>query len=190
MQYRYFIVATFLQIPLWVDFGAAVSFLKSHFHVQEVSTSSGVRTAGAATLILVIASYSLFVRFLRGEGQESFRLRNELEPAHGIQKTLVPPVTMRTKTFEIYGRSDPSEKVGGDLVDVVQLEDGSTVAYLADIASHGLQAGILMGVGEDCGADGVLSNDLANSQVVNEFYKVDESIPIPMIDKGESCFVR
>jgi serine phosphatase RsbU (regulator of sigma subunit) len=145
MQYRYFIVATLLQIPLWVGFGAAVSFLKSHFHVQEVSTSSGVRTAGAATLILVIASYSLFVRLLRGEGQESFRLRNELELARGIQKTLVPPVTMRTKTFEIYGRSDPSEKVGGDLVDVVQLEDGSMVAYLADIAGHGLQAGILMG---------------------------------------------
>lgn len=30
----------------------------------------------------------------------------------------------------------------------------------------------------------ILSNDLANSQVVNEFYKVDESMPIPMIDKA------
>jgi sigma-B regulation protein RsbU (phosphoserine phosphatase) len=40
----------------------------------------------------------------------------------------------------------PSYKVGGDLVDVVELADGDTVAYLADIAGHGLQAGILMGM--------------------------------------------
>jgi serine phosphatase RsbU (regulator of sigma subunit) len=40
----------------------------------------------------------------------------------------------------------PSDKVGGDLVDVVELCGGDTVAYLADIAGHGLQAGILMGM--------------------------------------------
>ena len=97
-------------------------------------------------LVLVIVSYLLFVRFLRVEGRETFRLRNELQLAHGIQKTLVPPIHMRTSEFELYGRSDPSDQVGGDLVDAVLLDDGSTVAYLADIAGHGLQAGILMGM--------------------------------------------
>ena len=56
------------------------------------------------------------------------------------------PSRCARRQFEVYGRSDPSDKVGGDLVDAVQLEDGSTVAYLADIAGHGLQAGILMGM--------------------------------------------
>jgi sigma-B regulation protein RsbU (phosphoserine phosphatase) len=64
-------------------------------------------------------------------------------------------VAVRTKTFEIHGRSDPSEKVGGDLVDVVQLEGGSTVAYLADIAGSWAAGGNSDGVGEDCGVDGV-----------------------------------
>src|ERR1700751_3382503 len=40
---RYFIVATLLQIPIWVGFGASASFLTSHFHLQPVSTSSGIR---------------------------------------------------------------------------------------------------------------------------------------------------
>jgi serine phosphatase RsbU (regulator of sigma subunit) len=143
---RFFIHATLLQIPLWLGFGIISSLLTGRFHVERVSTDHGVRVAGAVMLVLVITSYSLFIRFLRGEGQEAFRLRNELELAHGIQKTLVPPVALRTATYELYGRSDPSEKVGGDLVDIVEMEDGSTVAYLADIAGHGLQAGILMGM--------------------------------------------
>jgi serine phosphatase RsbU (regulator of sigma subunit) len=111
-----------------------------------VSTTSGIRIAATITLMLVIVSYFLFIRFLRGEGQEAFRLRNELELAHGIQKTLVPAIAMNKDGFELYGRTNPSEKVGGDLVDAVQLADDTTVAYVADIAGHGLQAGILMGM--------------------------------------------
>lgn len=140
---RFFIVATVLQIPLWIGFTSLATLLTSRFHLQPVSTASGIHVAGVIMLVLVVLSYSLFIRFLRGEGQEAFRLRNELELAHGIQKTLVPPIALRTPAFELYGRSDPSDKVGGDLVDAVCLPDDSTVAYLADIAGHGLQAGIL-----------------------------------------------
>lgn len=38
----------------------------------------------------------------------------------------------------------PSEDVGGNLVDVVELQNGQIIAYFADIAGHGLPAGILM----------------------------------------------
>lgn len=146
MASRYFIHVTILQIPLWLGFTGIVWFLVSHFHLQPVPTATGIRFAGVVILVLVIVSYSLFIRFVRGEGRESSRIQNELELAHGIQKTLVPPVALRDAQFELYGRSDPSDKVGGDLVDAVQLDDGSTVAYIADIAGHGLQAGILMGM--------------------------------------------
>lgn len=141
---RYFIVATLLQIPIWFGFSVAVSVLMPHF--EQPSTGHGIRFAGVVMLILVIVSYSLFIRFVQGEGRESFRIRNELELAHGIQKTLVPPISLNTLRFELYGRSDPSDKVGGDLVDALLLEDDSAVAYIADIAGHGLQAGILMGM--------------------------------------------
>ena len=94
----------------------------------------------------IATSYIFFVTFIRMEGKESFKLRTELELAHGIQKTLVPPFTLRTARFEIHGISQPSEKVGGDLVDAVALPGGDAIAYVADIAGHGLQAGILMGM--------------------------------------------
>jgi sigma-B regulation protein RsbU (phosphoserine phosphatase) len=53
---------------------------------------------------------------------------------------------LRTSRFEIYGISCPSEKVGGDLVDAIHLPCGDAIAYVADIAGHGLSAGILMGM--------------------------------------------
>jgi serine phosphatase RsbU (regulator of sigma subunit) len=97
-------------------------------------------------MFLVVSSYILMARYMGVTGKESVRVKNELALAHSIQKTLVPPVSFTSACFEVYGISEPSEKVGGDLVDVVQLAGGDTVAYLADIAGHGLQAGILMGM--------------------------------------------
>ena len=124
-------------LPIWAQ---------SIFHSPPIAPDAGIRFAATAIMIAVIASYILFSSYIGTTGRESFRLKNELALAHSIQKTLVPPVSLNTRWFEVYGVSHPSEKVGGDLVDVVELPGGDTVAYLADIAGHGLQAGILMGM--------------------------------------------
>ncbi len=116
------------------------------FHLENVPADSGINFAATGILCVVVLSYVFFVMYIRREGLETFRLANELALAHGIQKTLVPPVTLRTARFEVYGISCPSEKVGGDLVDALALPGGDAIAYLADIAGHGLQAGILMGM--------------------------------------------
>jgi hypothetical protein len=116
------------------------------FGLKPVPSELGIHFAATATISAVMLSYVCFVVYIRREGRESFRMRNELELAHGIQKTLVPPVELRTLRFEIYGVSHPSEKVGGDLVDALYLPTGDAIAYVADIAGHGLPAGILMGM--------------------------------------------
>lgn len=116
------------------------------WNLQPVATETGVRFAATGILIVVIISYAFFIAYIRAEGKESYRIRSELELAHGIQKTLVPPVMLRTEFFEVYGISEPSDKVGGDLVDALQLPNGDLIAYVADIAGHGLPAGILMGM--------------------------------------------
>jgi serine phosphatase RsbU (regulator of sigma subunit) len=100
----------------------------------------------ALSLVLMMAGYALFAWFIQTEGRFAFRAQTELALAHGIQQTLVPVIDVSIAGCEIYGISVPSEKVGGDLVDVVPLPGGGAVAYLADIAGHGLNAGILMGM--------------------------------------------
>ncbi len=121
-------------------------WMAATFALQEPTQTSGIHFAASAVLIVTILSYTFFVIFLQGEARATYKIRSELELAHGIQKTLVPPVLLRTERFEVYGISEPSDKVGGDLVDAVLLPNGDVVAYLADIAGHGLPAGILMGM--------------------------------------------
>ena len=129
----------------WVNQGIAF-VIGQIFHPVAVQPEAGLHFAGTAILVAAVSSYFFFIRYMGITGKETFRLKNELELAQSIQKTLVPPVTRHTPLFEMYGISEPSEKVGGDLVDLVELRGGDTVAYLADIAGHGLQAGILMGM--------------------------------------------
>jgi serine phosphatase RsbU (regulator of sigma subunit) len=95
--------------------------------------------------IIVMLSYSLFVGFIRKQATEAIRMQNELDLAHGIQQTLVPLIHRVGPSYEVYGLTRPSERVGGDLVDLIPSRDGD-IAYVADVAGHGLQAGILMGM--------------------------------------------
>jgi phosphoserine phosphatase RsbU/P len=106
----------------------------------------GVRFAAVACLLLSMFACLFFLFFIYREGRHSIRLQTELALAHGIQKTLVPPLQVKSPSWEVYGVSLPSEKVGGDLVDVVPDGEWSAVAYVADISGHGLPAGILMGM--------------------------------------------
>jgi hypothetical protein len=122
------------------------NWMINNLDLKLVPSESGIHFAATAMMSVIILSYVFFVVYIRREGSESFRLRNKLELAHGIQKTLVPPLELRTSRFEIYGISHPSEKVGGDLVDAIRLSNGDAIAYVADIAGHGLPAGILMGM--------------------------------------------
>ena len=150
-----FYLLTLIRSPRWVLLPVAVHVFCSllirarvvppigDFASQPID-ESGIRMAAAASLVLSLLAGALFLQFIRREGRRSVRLQTELSLAHGIQKTLVPVIERTLPYCEIYGVSFPSDKVGGDLVDAVELQDGQIIAYVADIAGHGLPAGILM----------------------------------------------
>ena len=106
--------------------------------------TNGFLTANLVWLPVML-SYSLFLAFIRTQATEAIRIQNELDLAHGIQQTLVPLIHSTGPLYEVYGLTRPSERVGGDLVDLIPSPDGD-IAYVADVAGHGLQAGILMGM--------------------------------------------
>jgi serine phosphatase RsbU (regulator of sigma subunit) len=142
--------------PIWalavIPFQVATTpFLKSFtIHMQRYQTPVSFEVAtqlyAICALFATIISYTLFFRFIQIEGRYGFRARAELALAHTIQATLVPGVAATIAGCEIYGLSLPSAKVGGDLVDVVLTPAGHGFAYLVDVAGHGLNAGILMGM--------------------------------------------
>lgn len=144
-----------LRAPRWligaIVFHVAGSiFIRSltaqlHLNQPAPEMQTGVRFAALTSMVLCLLSCAFFLLFFYREGRNSIRLQTELTFAHDIQKSLVPIIELSSSEWELYGVSLPSEKVGGDLVDVVSQTDGSILAYVADISGHGLPAGILMG---------------------------------------------
>lgn len=90
--------------------------------------------------------FRLLLSFVTHEGLANVRMQTELALAHGIQARLVPDISLQMPRFQAYGKSISSTEMGGDLIDVVENNDGSLFAYVADISGHGLPAGQLMGM--------------------------------------------
>jgi hypothetical protein len=101
--------------------------------------------SGAATIAGMGLGYLCFVYFVISEGRRYFGDHAEIELAAEIHRVLVRPIDTRIGDFEFYGRSVPSGKVGGDLIDVVQRERG-WIAYVADVSGHGVAPGVVMGM--------------------------------------------
>lgn len=76
---------------------------------------------------------------------EQVKIQTELAGAQTMQATLVPPIEYRMARWEVYGKSIPIDRVGGDLVDAIA-EEGNLFAYVADVSGHGFPAGVLMGM--------------------------------------------
>ncbi len=97
--------------------------------------------------LCIAAAYSLFIVFFLREGSRYYALRTELNLARTIHRELVPPIARSIGDYEFRGLSIPSGEVGGDLVDVVEHDDGAAwTAYVTDVSGHGVPSGVLMGM--------------------------------------------
>ena len=99
----------------------------------------------AGVIVAVTTGYALFIVFIANEGKRYLRAHAEVALAREIHQRLVPPIVRSIGGVDFFGSSLPSSEVGGDLVDVLESENG-WVAYLADVSGHGVASGALMGM--------------------------------------------
>ncbi|HTA44880.1 MAG TPA: PP2C family protein-serine/threonine phosphatase [Bryobacteraceae bacterium] len=100
---------------------------------------------GTISLIALSLGYVLFFRSMVSQGIKHVRTRAELVLAEQVQQALAPPLATRNAGYEVQGRSAPGSQMGGDLLDAVDDPAGMTI-YVADVAGHGIQAGVFMGM--------------------------------------------
>lgn len=110
-------------------------------HIRRRLAIEGVLASMAA-----VAGWASLVIFVGTQGVKHVRLRTELELAEALQQTLAPPLAARNAGYEIHGRSAPSSQMGGDLLDAVDDPAAGMTVYVADVAGHGIQAGVFMGM--------------------------------------------
>jgi len=139
-----------VQIAMSVLLSRIVAWMHSSPRFVSPSSEWGLAFAEGGIWAMVMGSYLFFLGFIQTSGRRALIAQRELELAHSIQATLVPRISYRDERFEIYGLTLPSEKVGGDVVDLVK-HNGVLFCYVADVSGHGLQAGILMGMVKTAG---------------------------------------
>lgn len=70
-------------------------------------------------------------------------LNNEMQQAVHIQKSLLPQKDPKVNGYDIAGRSNPAELVGGDIYDYVVFDDDTFGFCIGDASGHGLPAALL-----------------------------------------------
>jgi hypothetical protein len=100
---------------------------------------------GVGIMVCIILAYVVLIRFITNEGIKQIALSTEMELAGEIHRVLVPNIDISDNRFEITGRSNPTDEVGGDLIDIIRGEN-EAIVYMIDVSGHGVGPGLLTGM--------------------------------------------
>jgi len=76
--------------------------------------------------------------------EQSNQLKEQLKTATRIQTLFWPKIPVLAHNSYIWGISVPAGYVGGDLYDVITLQDDSVLTYVADVSGKGVPAALIM----------------------------------------------
>ncbi len=158
-------VAAFLLFDVFIaaTVMAAFMILGLSRAVNRLSAATGAVQAGDFSARIPVrrrdqvgalqTSFNEMARSLEGlvaELAAKHALEQELEIAREVQKSLIPGRSVQSEGVEFATFFEPSAAIGGDYFDIVRLpgEDGGEsdrlAVVIADVAGHGLSAGLRM----------------------------------------------
>ncbi len=94
--------------------------------------------------LAALTSIALTNAWLFEREKERERLESELRLARDIQQSLLPQRLPEIAGVEFAAISRPSEWVGGDYYDVIQLDDNRVLLAIADVVGKGITAALTM----------------------------------------------
>jgi len=71
------------------------------------------------------------------------QMKRDLQAAARIQQSLLPRKLPKTDRFHFSWLYEPSEELGGDTLNVIDLGDGQIALYTLDVSGHGVSASLL-----------------------------------------------
>jgi sigma-B regulation protein RsbU (phosphoserine phosphatase) len=93
---------------------------------------------------LLEVDYTACVCLTHLSGEELTHLEDEIALAGTVQKALLPEETPSIPGLEVAAYSRPAEFVGGDYFDFIDFRAGTHGLLIADVAGHGVSAGLQM----------------------------------------------
>ena len=95
----------------------------------------------------LIAKYAESENRLKNLNRELTQKQNRLEldliAASEIQKSLLPTNVNYGEILDVAWRFQPCDKIGGDIFNIIQLDDDHWAFYIIDVAGHGVPAAMV-----------------------------------------------
>lgn len=133
---------------------------------------------------------------IREENQRNYeKLKKDVEFAKQIQVRALPADGEYWGAFRIESYYKPSEALGGDIFDVIRIDDQKSLFYIADVSGHGIRSSLLTiflrqiirGMKVEAGnLNNILKELLTNYNDLNMGNEQYFSILIGLYDKGTS----
>jgi hemerythrin-like domain-containing protein len=82
---------------------------------------------------------------------------HDLEMARQVQRSLIPSDISNIQGLEVAFSYEPAAQVGGDIMDIIQLDDRKVLLFLGDAMGHGVQAALVMCVAKTAMRSAVVS---------------------------------
>ncbi len=76
--------------------------------------------------------------------RQNLLIQSDLDVAREIQQHLLPKIPPQITGFDIAGRCQQAEAVGGDFFDFIPLADGHWDLLVADVSNHGVAPALIM----------------------------------------------
>ncbi|MGF7183719.1 PP2C family protein-serine/threonine phosphatase [Tunturiibacter psychrotolerans] len=115
-----------------------------HIAVRYMIFGVRIGLSQISSLLMMVVLFILLFRRLRQSIQRQQELALDVKQAQEVQRVLLPE-TVRLPGLTIESDYRPAREVGGDFFQVIpNIEDGSVLIVVGDVAGKGLQAGMLV----------------------------------------------
>lgn len=91
------------------------------------------------TFIIAFENYRLLQEEIKKQ-----EIERDLALAKGIQERLLPKKLPKKENWDFYGMMKPSQMVGGDYFDYIELNEDEMLIIVADVSGKGIGASLLM----------------------------------------------
>jgi serine phosphatase RsbU (regulator of sigma subunit)/hemoglobin-like flavoprotein len=129
--------------------GKAIGFL--FFSSVEVATYSDVHVdlfRGIASQLSVIVEKAILYSTLQQQAEiiekQNQEFASQLRLAQALQESMIPRPSVALEGLDVEFLYEPVMHVGGDVLDILPVEDQGLVVFLGDSMGHGVQAAMIM----------------------------------------------
>lgn len=88
--------------------------------------------------------YSELAKHKEALERQNAAMTQDLEMARSVQQALIPQGVIEIPGLEIAFRYEPAIQVGGDMLDILPLNDQKVLLFVGDATGHGVQAALVM----------------------------------------------